>query len=177
MRRMVSGGLLLCAVLGCTDTQEELPPAERSPPATAADDGAPVAGDPPRLEAELGPGTPAGGYVDWTTELRGVLARVVNEAQQDREAALRMVQDAYAARHEYLERYFGPGGLMFASDELAQAVDRSASHFHELIRQLASMEEEPGRIEETVRAAQQALYDVEAHGQAAGLPPDAPRDR
>jgi hypothetical protein len=121
------------------------------------------------------PGTPAGGYLDWIAELRSGLDRVAAVAVTDRETALREVQELYASRHEYLQLYFGDGGAMYVSDELAQAVERSADEFRSLIRQLASMADDGAAVEEAVAAAARSLDAVAATAHAAGLPADAPR--
>jgi hypothetical protein len=119
-------------------------------------------------------GTPSDGYLDWTAALRGGLDRVIPMAHTERDAALRMIQDLYSSRHEYLELYFGHGGVMFVGDALAEAVARSAAEFHALMALLADVDEDPNRLEDTVRAAHQALYDIETEGGAAGLRPTAP---
>jgi hypothetical protein len=121
------------------------------------------------------PGTPAGGYLDWIAELRSGLERVADVAVTDRETALREVQELYASRHEYLQLYFGDGGAMYVSDELAQAVERSADEFRSLIRQLASMADDGAAVEDAVAAAARSLDAVAATAHAAGLPADAPR--
>jgi hypothetical protein len=168
MRRLIP-----FAALALTVCAEEMP--RQSPPEFV--EPVPPSGQyPPRSESDqtLSPGTPASGYVDWIADLRRGLARVADLAQTEPETARFTLEELYASRHEYLERYFGSGGAMYMGDGLAQAVDRSAIHFQELMRQLATMDEEPARIEESVRAAEQALYDVEEAARAAGLPPTAP---
>jgi hypothetical protein len=121
------------------------------------------------------PGTPAGGYLDWIAELQSGLDRVAAVAVTDRETALREVQELYASRHEYLQIYFGDGGAMYVSGELAQAVERSADEFRSLIRQLASMADDGVAVEDAVAAAARSLDAVAATAHAAGLPADAPR--
>lgn len=141
---------------------EEAPPGGRYPP------------DPMALP-EIMPGTPANGYIDWVADLRAGLARVEADATaSEREESLRLMQDLYATRHEYLEHYFGRGGALFVGDGMAEAVARSAAELHDLMRRLADPAEDASRLRDTIRAADQALYDVEAEGRAAGLSPTAP---
>jgi hypothetical protein len=121
------------------------------------------------------PGTPAGGYLDWIAALRTGLDRVAGVSVADRETALREVQELYASYHEYLQLYFGDGGAMYVSDELAQAVERSADEFRSLIRRLASMADDDAAAGDAVTGARQSLDEVESAAHAAGLPADAPR--
>jgi hypothetical protein len=169
MRRpWMLGAVLVLA--GCADEvpQQDTPEPVEAPSPAGDFSGQGAGGE------DLSPGTPAEGYVAWIADLRSGLARVESLALTERETALRMVQDLYASRLEYLERYFGGGGMMYVSDGMARAVDRSAAEFQSLMEQLAGVDDDPARLADTVRAADQALYDIEAEGQAAGLRPTAP---
>lgn len=171
MRRLGAGVVaVLLSAAACADEMPRQSPPEFVEPAPPGGRFPPSEG----LGLDRSPGTPADGYLDWIADLRGGLARVAPMAHTERESALRMIQDLYSSRHEPLERYFGHGGAMYMGDGLAQAVERSAAEFQELMRQLAAMDEDPARLQNTVRAADQALRDVEAEGQGAGLRPTAP---
>jgi hypothetical protein len=126
-------------------------------------------------DAAIAPGTPAGGYQDWVADLRSGLDRTVRVAGTDREAALHEVRELYASRHEYLQLYFGDGGVLHAGDGLAQAVERSAAEFRSLMRQLASMGGDGAAVGAAVEAARGSLDAIEAEAVAAGLPAAAPR--
>jgi hypothetical protein len=162
--------LLLLGTLACADEVPRQSPPEFVEPVPPGGQflGEAVAGQ------EQAQGTPSDGYLDWTAALRAGLDRVVPMAQTEREAALRMMQDLYSSRHEYLELYFGHGGVMYVGDGLAEAVARSTAEFHALLGLLAGVDEDPSRLENTIRAAHQALYDIETEGNAAGLRPTAP---
>jgi hypothetical protein len=166
----VLAAVLLVSTTACADEVPRQSPPEFVEPVPPGGQylGEAVAGQEPAH------GTPSDGYLDWTADLRAGLDRVIPMARTDREAALRMISDLYSSRHEYLELYFGYAGVMFVGDGLAEAVARSAAEFHALMGLLAGIDEDPSRLEDTVRAAQHALYDIETEGSAAGLRPTAP---
>jgi hypothetical protein len=166
----VLAAVLVLGTMACADEVPRQSPPEFVEPVPPGGQflGEAVAGQ------EQAHGTPADGYLEWTAALRAGLDRVIPMAQMEREAALRMIQDLYSSRHEYLERYFGHGGVMYVGDRLAEAVARSAAEFHVLMALLADVDVDPSRLEDTVRAAHHALYDIETEGSAAGLRPTAP---
>lgn len=79
------------------------------------------------------PGTPRGGLAEWiadvATGLEGLGARV---ATGDPDAGQRVVE-LYVTRQEFIERYYGPGGLMGGGPELGDAVRAAESRFHDLM--------------------------------------------
>jgi hypothetical protein len=159
--------LTLCAA-GCADEmprdvqEATTPPSAEAVPDSYID------------EPEPGP-LPPGGWADWIADLRSELPRVVRIAATDRGEALDAVQLLQAARQQPLREHFGEGGSAFATDALAQAVERVDVHFQELMRQLAGTDVPQERVQETLDALLQALAEVEAEGTAAGLPSHAPR--
>lgn len=119
---------------------------------------------------------PAGGHADWIRDIRTGLDTVPAAAAIDRGEALHVVQELYSRRYEPLRLFYGTNGAAHAGPQLAQAVETAGTRLQELMRHLAGNAEDGATIEESVRATQESLDQVESAARAAGLPPSAPRD-
>ena len=156
----------VAVLMGCAE-EPQPEPAQADP----ADSVVTPTSDDPMLQA------PSGGWVDWVADLRAGLTSVKQQAADDRGAALEAVQQLLHTRQDYLVQYFGSGGSAHAGDTLEQAINAVTMHMQELMRQLATDASTLPQIEEATTAAIRALDEVETAGQAAGLPPTAPRER
>ena len=119
---------------------------------------------------------PPGGHADWIRDIRTGLDTVPADAEVDRGEALYSVQELYARRFTALREFYGPGGVAESGAQLAQSIENAGARLQELMRLLASDGADAALIEQTVRATQDALAEVEAAARAAGLPPGAPRE-
>lgn len=119
---------------------------------------------------------PPGGHADWIRDIRTGLDTVPADAVVDRGEALHAVQELHDRRFAALRQFYGPGGAAEAGTQLSQSIEGAGARLQELMRLLASDAADAALIEQTVRAAQDALDQVEAAARAAGLPPHAPRE-
>jgi hypothetical protein len=132
---------------------------------------------PPQLDMDvLLQAAPPGGLTDWIRDVRVGLDSVPARAALDRGDALYAVQELYTRRLEALSIFYGAGGAVGAGAGVTQAVEDASTQLQDLMRVLATDASDAAAIEQSVIASQNALDRVEAAAQAAGLPPDSPRD-
>jgi high-affinity iron transporter len=134
--------------------------------------------------AEVLPGTPPGGLVDWVTDIREGLQDVpslvarssaADSAVEGRAAAESVVLDLYLGRQEYIERYYGPGGPRDGGEALDAAVGDAESKFHEVLRLAgATPPAETASVQAAIDRLSEALDRVLDEARAAGVPLDAP---
>lgn len=125
---------------------------------------------------ELLVNAPPGGHADWIRDIQTGLDTVPADAGLDRGEALYAVQELYSRRFAALRQFYGPGGAAESGTQLSQSIENAGAQLQALMRHLASDAADAAVIEQTVRAAQDALDQVEAAARAAGLPPHAPRE-
>jgi hypothetical protein len=112
----------------CAPEADDAPPEEGG--AAAATESGP---------AELIPGTPAGGLVDWIADIREGTTGIEVLAAEDATGAQRRALDLYVGRQEYLELYYGTNGRISSgvAVELGEAVMENEARFHEMLQLLA----------------------------------------
>jgi len=120
-RRLPLFALLLAA---CSTEQ----PATQAADSTAASTQIAAAAD-----TALIPNTPPGDLEDWVAYMHAGLDTVATEIKTDHAAAQRRVIDIYVTRQEYAEQYYGPGGRMGPTPELAESIKTAEDRFHELM--------------------------------------------
>ncbi len=153
-------------VLGfaCAGSEE---PAEYAAPAEPGGGGA---------AGQVLPGTPPGGLAEWVADieqgLRGLPAGFASGGVPE-EGWGRRVVDLYISRQEFIERYYGSGGILGAEEALGAEVTEAESRFHTLLT-LTGGAEEPDSA--TLAAAVSALLGqlevVVRDAGSAGLPLD-----
>lgn len=82
--------------------------------------------------------TPEGGVLEWVRDIRTGLDSVAALAGSDPAAAQGAVLNLYVMRQEYLEGYYGPGGRLEATPELAEAIETNEARFHALMSELST---------------------------------------
>jgi hypothetical protein len=106
-------------------------------------------------------GTPPGDLEQWVGDIRRGLESVRNGLGGDRGALQRQVLDLYVGRQEYLEMYYGPGGRMSPTEELAAAVKAAEDRFHVLIQLTgAAAPVEVAELEQAISALESQLDEV-----------------
>ncbi len=125
MRRLLPGFLLLLAS-GCS----EQPPVQQ---ASADSSAQPAQAASPASDTSLIRGTPPGDLEEWVAYMRAGLDTVAREIKNDRAGAQKRVLDIYVTRQEYSEMYYGPGGRMGPTPELAESIKTAETRFHELM--------------------------------------------
>lgn len=81
--------------------------------------------------------TPEGGALDWLADIDAGLDAVPSLVGSDPGAAQTQVLNLYVTRQEYLEGYYGPGGRLETTPELAEAIKTNEARFHVLMQELA----------------------------------------
>ena len=127
--------LTLCSASGCEEKPKPAPAPQSAAPSAAAG---------------LVPGTPPGDFEDWLHVMRSGLDTVATELKTDRARAQKRVLDLYVTRQEYLEMYFGQGGRLAPTPELAESVKSAETRFHELMALTGAA---PPASEDTIRRA------------------------
>ena len=84
-------------------------------------------------DTTLIPNTPPGDLEDWVACMRAGLDTVATEIKTDHAAAQKRVIDLYVSRQEYAEQYYGPGGRMGPTPDLAESIKTAEDRFHELM--------------------------------------------
>ena len=90
--------------------------------------------------------TPEGGVLDWVSDIDAGLDSVPELVGSDPSAAQGAVLNLYVMRQEYLEMYYGPGGRLEATPELAAAIDGNENRFHALMTELAKEAPDSGTV-------------------------------
>jgi hypothetical protein len=104
----------------------------------------------PPADTTLIPGTPPGDLDDWVADMRAGLDTVASELKTDRAAVQKRVIDIYVTRQEFAEQYYGPGGRMGPTPELAASIKTAEDRFHEL---MLLTNASPPATEPAIRAA------------------------
>ncbi|MEN8376046.1 MAG: FTR1 family protein [Gemmatimonadota bacterium] len=143
--------------------------------ADANDQGGPQAAERAPVPADAAtraPGTPDGGLADWITDIRATL----DELPTDSPATARQrVLDVYIGRQEFIELYYGPGGLLGPREELTASVAEAEARFHELMSTLGQdPAPEPARVAELVNELDGQLDVVLDAAEVDGVPPAPP---
>ncbi len=160
---------LVCALwvfgLACGGADEA---ADYAAPAAAGADGATV--------EEVLPGTPPGGLADWVADIeRGLegLPGGFGSASGTEEGWGRRVVDLYITRQEFIERYYGSGGLLGAGEALGDEVTEAESRFHALLTLTGGAEAtDSSTLAAAVSALLEQLAVVVEDAESAGLPLD-----
>ena len=122
--------------------------------------------------------TPEGGVLEWVADIEAGLDSVPQLMGSDPAAAQGAVLNLYVMRQEYLEGYYGQGGRLEATAELASAIDRNEARFHALMSELSkeapdsatvavltdSLEAQTGRVREAAEAVDGELTPWQAEG-------------
>ncbi|MGH7447414.1 MAG: hypothetical protein ACRELT_07625 [Longimicrobiales bacterium] len=173
MRRL---GLVIVLILAaCADEIPEDVSAEMEAARAASREAADTPATAPQPD-DLLVTAPAGGHVTWIRDIDAGLDSVPAQAVIDRGEALHAVQELYSRRFEPLRRFYGPGGVLDAGPAMSQSVERAGTRLQQLMQHLANDAADADLIEQSVRASQDALQQVENASRAAGLDPAAPRD-
>lgn len=90
--------------------------------------------------------TPEGGALDWLADIAAGLDTVPALVGGDPAAAQTQVLNLYVTRQEYLEGYFGPGGRLGTTPELAEAIKTNEARFHALMQELAKESPDSARV-------------------------------
>ncbi|MGH7540764.1 MAG: FTR1 family protein, partial [Gemmatimonadota bacterium] len=128
--------------------------ADSAPPAAAAPDTVAT------LAPGLLPGTPEGGLADWIAEVESELVDVPARAAAGEAGAGQRVVELYIGRQEFIERYYGPGGLLEPGGVLAEAVRVAELRFHELMTLTGGAEAPDSAAVAGAAGALLAQYDV-----------------
>jgi hypothetical protein len=124
--------------------------------------------DEPEAPAGLIKGTPEGGLFAWLGEIRTGLDSVPALVRATPAAAQERVLTLYVTRQEYLEMYFGEGGRLKATEELATAIMEQEERFHTLMQLLIPEAPDVARVDEAVDALRRQAGRVDAAARASG---------
>ena len=166
--------LLVVGIMGlsaaCGTGEPEVPPEERA----GAEDRAALERGP---DAEPGPETPTptatevpeGGLENWVEEMRQRLEVIELDPRASYPDVLRL----YNSHHGAIERFYGEGGELTgdAHPELAAAIQRQDSAFHELLELTGTTHYiERTHLLHAIRNVRLAMEEVLDRARAAGLP-------
>ena len=118
--KTVAFASLLAVLMGC-EPKAEPPAQEAALPAPAAGTG-------------LVAGTPEGDLEEWIADVQNGLETAAQQATGNSAEMHRRVLDLYVSRQEYIEMYYGPGGRLMPTPQLADAVKLAETRFHEVMR-------------------------------------------
>lgn len=90
--------------------------------------------------------TPEGGVLTWVGDISAGLDSVPDLLGSDPDAAQGVVLNLYVLRQEYLEGYYGPGGRLEATPELADAIEANEARFHALMSELSEAAPDSARV-------------------------------
>lgn len=90
--------------------------------------------------------TPEGGVLDWLADIDAGLDSVPELVGSDPSAAQGAVLNLYVMRQEYLEMYYGPGGRLETTPDLAAAIEANEGRFHALMTELAKEAPDSGTV-------------------------------
>ncbi|MDX1674359.1 MAG: hypothetical protein R3314_06085 [Longimicrobiales bacterium] len=114
--------------------------------------------------------TPEGGAVDWAADIGAGLDSVPDLAGRDPAAAQGAVLNLYVLRQEYLEGYYGEGGRLEVTPELAGAIDTNEVRFHALMSELAKESPDSATVVALTDSLAAQTARVRAAAEAAGAP-------
>ena len=121
--------------------------------------------------------TPEGGAIDWAADIAAGLDSVPDLAGLDPAVAQGAVLNLYVLRQEYLEGYYGEGGRLEVTPELAKAIDTNEVRFHALMSELAKESPDSAAVVALTDSLMAQTARVRAAAEAAGAPtPWAGRD-
>lgn len=156
---------------------EEADGAENAARSGPAAEPTPESAREPGPTAEPGPGTssptsteiPEGGLEDWVEGMRQRLEVIELDPRASYPDVLRL----YNTRHGAIERFYGRGGELTgdAHPELAAAIERQDSAFHELLELTGTTDYiERTHLLHAIRNVRLALEEVLDRARAAGVP-------
>lgn len=130
--------------------------------------GTPAAAGGSGEESGLIHNTPEGGLLDWVADIDAGLDTVAVLVGTDPAGAQSQVLNLYVMRQEYLEMYYGPGGRLEATPELADAIEANEARFHALMQELAREAPDSARVVALADSLSGQVSRVRAAAEAVG---------